>query len=117
MILIAASDSNIIYLLQRYAEASGFQTVQVSPGKDVVELARQINPSLIILENDFPGMVDRAVLLGLKGVATTREIPIVVYSCLDEEAGKPVEGVDGFLYKSVRYDDFLAVLKQAGVHP
>ena len=92
MILIAASDSNIIYLLQRYAEATGFQTIQADQGKDIVELAQQIAPALIILENDFPGMVDCAVLHRLKGVETTREIPVVVYSCLDEEAGKPVEG-------------------------
>ena len=116
MILIAASDPNIIYLLQRYAEATGFQTIQANQGKDIVELAQQIAPVLIILENDFPGMVDCKVLHRLKSMATTREIPVVVYSCLDEEAGNPVEGVAGLLLKSVRYGDFLAVLRQARVN-
>jgi CheY-like chemotaxis protein len=117
MILIAAIDPNIIYLLQRFAEAAGFQTVHANQGKDIVELAQQTTPALIILENDFPGMVDCSVLHQLKDTAATREIPVVVYSCLDEEMGKPVEGVAGFLQKSVRYADFLAVVKQAGVHP
>ena len=116
MILIAASDPNIIYLLQRYAEESGFQTVKANPGKDVVELARQIAPVLIILEDDFPGMADGEVLRRLMGGTTTRKIPVVVYSCLDVEAGKQVEGVAGFMQKSIRYADFLAALKQVGVH-
>lgn len=114
VILIVASDPNIIYLLQRYAEKAGFQTVEANQGKDLTELAQQTTPALIILENDFPGMVDRTVLHRLKDVVTTRAIPVVVYSCLDE-AVKPVEGVTGFLRKSVRYDDFLVVLKQSGV--
>ncbi len=116
MILIAASDPNIIYLLQRYAEASGFRTAQVSPGKDIVELARQIKPSLIILQSDFPGVVERAVLRRLKEAGTTRAIPIVIYLSLDEERVES-EGVAGYLRQSVRYDDFRAVLMQAGVRP
>jgi len=115
-ILIAASDPNIIYLLQRYVEQSGFQAVKVGPGEDVVELAQQITPALIILESDFPGLVDCEVLRDLKGSPETRGIPVVVYSCLDEEAGKQTKGIAGFLQKSVRYDDFLAALKQAGVY-
>ncbi len=116
MILIAASDPNIIYLLQRYAEASGFRTAQVSPGKDIVELACQMKPSLIILQSDFAGMVARAVLRRLKEAATTRPIPVVVYLSLDEELVE-LEGVAGYLRQSVRYDDFYKVLTQAGVRP
>ncbi len=53
-ILIAASDPNIIYLLQRYAEASGFQTVSAGQGKELLQVARQIHPDLIVLEIEIP---------------------------------------------------------------
>ena len=115
-ILIAANDPNITYLLQRYVEQSGFRAVKVGPDEDVVKLAQQITPALIILESDFLGLVDCEVLRDLKGGPETREIPIVMYSCLDDGAGKQAEGIAGFLQKSVRYDDFLAALKQVGVH-
>ena len=114
-ILIAANDPNITYLLQRYVEQSGLRAVQVGADEDVVSLAQQITPALIILESDFPGLVDCEVLRDLKGGPETREIPVVMYSCLDEEAGRQAEGIAGFLQKSVRYDDFLAALKQVGV--
>ena len=114
-ILIAATDPNIVYLLQRYAEATGFRTIETSPDKDVQELAQQMAPALIILENDFPGRVLLSVLERLKAASATCKIPIVLYSCLDTEPSKPFEGVAGYLLKSVRYDDFLAVLKQAGM--
>ena len=40
-ILIAANDPNIIYLLRRYAEASGFEVVRCDFGEDLLRLARQ----------------------------------------------------------------------------
>jgi len=115
-ILIAANDPNITYLLQRYVEQSGFRAVKVGPDEDVVKLAQQITPALIILESDFPGLVNCEVLRDLKRGPETREVPVMVYSCLDVEVGKRVEGVAGFIQKSIRYDDFLAALKQVGVH-
>ncbi len=116
-ILVAAGDSNIIYLLQRYAEKSGFEAVQVNPRQDPVAFAQQIQPVLIILEDDPVGDAQREVLKGLNARPETREIPVVIYSCFAADLARPVQGVAAFLLKSVRYDDFLAVLRQAGVYP
>ncbi len=41
-IMIGANDPNITYLLQRYAEESGFQTAHVGHSKDVLELAHRL---------------------------------------------------------------------------
>lgn len=112
-ILIVANDPNIVYLLQRYAEKTGFQTITVDQSKDIGALAQQTTPTVIILEDDFPGTLHRATLHQLKSVEATRAIPVVVYSCLEGVAEKPVEGVACFLRKSVKYDDFLTALKQA----
>jgi hypothetical protein len=38
---------------------------------------------------------------------------VIAYSCFDE--GNPIEGVAGFLQKSVLYSDFVLALEQAGV--
>ncbi len=113
-ILIVANDPNSVYLLRRYAEKSGFLTITANRNKDIAALAQQIKPAVIILEDDYPGSQHRATLEQLKTAEATRAIPVVVYSCLDHAADKPVEGVAGFLAKSVKYDDFLAALKQAG---
>ena len=54
-IMIVANDPNITYLLQRYAEESGFRTVSACQGKDVLDLAHHTHPVLIILDTELPG--------------------------------------------------------------
>ena len=117
IILIAASDPNIVYLLQRYAEESGFHAVKAGQGHEVADIAQQIQPSLILLELDSPGTAGCQLLHQLHLRQATRDIPVVVYSYMDEDSGAPLEGVVGHLHKSILYDDFLAALDQAGVTP
>jgi CheY-like chemotaxis protein len=114
--MIAANDPNIIYLLQRYAEESGFQTTSVCQSKEILSLAQHTQPALIILHAAWPEAVNHQVLHGLKAEPTTRHIPIVLYSCLDEETDDFAGDVDGYLQESVMYDDFLAALRHAGVY-
>ena len=114
-IMIAANDPNIIYLLQRYAEESGFQTVKTSQDTDVLDLARQVKPALIIVETKLPGTLGWEMVRCLKADPGIRDIPLVVYSCVEEDRCEPVEGVAGYLQESVMYDDFLATLENAGV--
>ncbi len=116
-ILIAAGDSNIVYLLQRYAEKSGFHSVQVNPRGNPAAFAQQIRPALVILEEDPIGNANSDILDALKARPETSGIPVVIYSCMDTEVARQVQGVAGYLLKSVRYDDFVTVLRQAGVYP
>ena len=74
-ILIAASDPNIIYLLQRYAEASGFHAVNAGQGKELVQIARQIHPELIVLEIEIPETSAKKALNRLKSDPATSDIP------------------------------------------
>lgn len=116
-ILIATNDPHITYLLQRYTEESGFQAVKTSRGTDVLSLARQAKPALIIMEAKLPGAASREVVRWLKAEPSTRDIPIVIFSFSDDNIGDEVEGVAGYLHESVMYDDFVRVLKNAGVLP
>ncbi len=116
-ILIAATDPNIIYLLQRYAEASGFQVVLAGQAKDIQRLARRVHPDLIVLEIELPETPAKQALQRLKADPTTDRIPVVVYSCYDEVAYNNIEGAASCLQKSMMYNDFLAAIEQAGVRP
>jgi len=115
-VIIAVNDENILYLLQRYAEESGFQTVSASQCKDVLALlAQHATPALIILDSESTCVTARKMWHGLEVEAAARNIPVVVYSYLDEPAESWHEGVAGCLPNSVMYDDFVAALKTAGV--
>ncbi len=114
-ILIAASDPNIIYLLKRYAEASGFQAVSAAQGTDLVLQARKNHPVLIVLEIELPADSGKITLHKLKADSNTCAIPVLVYSCFDEITNMALEGVAGYLQKSIMYSDFQAAVLQAGV--
>ena len=113
-ILVGAKDPNIAYLLQRYAEESGFQPSHVSQDEDLLGLAGQLQPYLVILDIELVETTDGELVRRLKAEPVTCQIPIVIYSCLDEPPEDWHEGVDGYLLKSIRYDDFVAVLERAG---
>ena len=115
-VLIAATDPNIIYLLQRYAEESGFHAVRCGNEKNLLHLVKQVKPALIVLQAEPPEANWRKSLKSLKDDPDTRLIPIVAYSCFDETINSQVDGIIGFLQKSVLYSDFVSALEQAGVH-
>jgi two-component system cell cycle response regulator DivK len=114
-ILIAASDPNITYLLQRYAEASGFLAVRAGQGKEALQAARCHRPDVIVLEIEPPEATARLTLQHLKDDPDTNLIPVVVYSLFDEIVCGPADGAASTLQKSAMYSDFLAALEQAGV--
>lgn len=112
-ILIAATDLNIVYLLQRYAEESGFQAVCSSQEKELLQLAQQIQPVLIVLQIEPPESAWKQALQVLKSDSVIGRIPVIAYSCIDESG--PIEGIAGFLQKSVLYSDFVLTLEQVKV--
>jgi urea transport system substrate-binding protein len=116
-ILVAATDPNIAYLLQRYAEESGFETLKTGQNHAALDLARATKPALIILEVEVPYAASWRMLDWLKTEPQTCHIPVVVYSFLDEELDGPPPGVAGYLKKSILYDDFLSMLNHVGVRP
>lgn len=113
IILIAVTDPNLVYLLQRYAEESGFQAVCSGPENKLLQLAQRIQPVLILLQIEPSETAWQQALQCLRSDPVTKDVPVIAYSCFDESG--PLEGVAGFLQKSVLYDDFVLALEQAGV--
>jgi DNA-binding response OmpR family regulator len=55
--LIAEADPFLARLLERYAEESGLCTVRARVGQEVVNLAMEKKPVVIILDVELPGKV------------------------------------------------------------
>ena len=114
-ILIAASDPNIIYLLKRYSEESGFRVERCNHEKDLLSQAQTIHPVLIMLQIEPPEAHWRKLIRSLKTDPEICDIPLVAYSCFDDIIFDKVDEIAGVLEKSVMYNDFISVLKKAGV--
>jgi CheY-like chemotaxis protein len=114
-ILIAATDPNIIYLLQRYAEASGFQVVSSPPSLAMLTLAQQTQPALILLEVETLEGPWQELLVSLKHDPATQFIPVVAHSCYEHMEDAQSGDIADILQKSVMYSDFVAMLDKIGI--
>ncbi len=111
-VLIGASDPNIAYLLQRYAEASGHAFAHAGQSILVPDRTLTLQPVVVILDLELVEATHWEVVRRLKADPATCHIPIVIYSCLDEPPEQRHEGVAGYLFKSVMYNDFVAMLER-----
>jgi CheY-like chemotaxis protein len=116
--VIGETDSFIARLLRRFAEESGLQAVQVRFGQDVLAMARQTKPAVIILEAELPGRLRGwEAAQALKADPELRSIPVITCSWLNEaEVRMLVEDTVGHLQKpDLHYADFVAALRAAGL--
>ncbi len=84
-ILIADDDPNVVNVLGIRLIATGYNVIAAYDGTQVIELAREEKPDLIILDIKMPGEDDYSIFKSLKTSANTMSIPIVFYSGLPPE--------------------------------
>ncbi|MDD3530396.1 MAG: two-component system response regulator NarL [Gallionellaceae bacterium] len=102
-------------VLQLIAEAPEFQVVgEASNGRDGIELARRLVPSLILLDLNMKDMSGLDVLKVIKGWDLDSRVVMLTVS---DEAGDLIAalraGADGYLLKEMDPDDLVGKLKQA----
>jgi len=116
--IVGETDPFVASLLQRFAEASGLHVARVQVGQDLPDLARQVQPAVIILDAELPGkMRGWEAARVLKSDPETSGIPILMCSWLPEaEASVLIKEAVGHLQKpELHYDDFVAALRAAGI--
>jgi CheY-like chemotaxis protein len=73
--------------LRRVLEPDGIKVRQVGGGAEGIDLARKLQPRLVVLDIFLPGGIDGwATLAALKEDPVTRPIPVVLLTCADDPA-------------------------------
>jgi len=92
----------------------GFAVEKASDGKEALEKVRRFLPDLILLDNIMPNMTGWEVTKILKNDPKYREIPIIMFSALDDVKDK-VEGfelgVDDYITKPFNFSEVLARIR------
>jgi two-component system cell cycle response regulator DivK len=105
----AANMSLAVFLLQ----TAGHAVLSAGDAEAGLTLARDEQPSLILMDIQLPGMDGLEATAVLKGEGPTRDIPVIALTALamkgDEERIRAA-GCDGYIAKPMRYGDFLAVV-------
>ncbi len=112
IVLLIDDDLTIHDLVRRFLDKEGFRTVCSQNGAEGIELALQLQPSVIVLDVMMPTMDGWTVLSRLKGDPALAEIPVVMLTMVDNKAMGYTLGVDDYMLKPIERVDFVGVLRK-----
>ncbi len=110
VILIIDDDEGIVHLLKKSLEGKGYAVFAASDANSGFELAKNINPSLIVLDVVMPKKDGFEALKDLKTTPSTKDIPVVMLTVQggDGDIQKGLKlGVEDYLVKPVNTSLFL----------
>ena len=94
--------------------------VRAKAGQELLDLAREIRPAVIVVEVELPGTVRGwEAIQTLRTDGATSSIPVISCSWRPEAAAEAGTGdVAGHLQMpELHYDEFIAALERVGVRP
>ncbi len=113
--VVIDDDRPSLDLLSAYLAGGALRVTTATDGPSGLEAVRRIRPAVVLLDIRLPGMDGWAVLEALKADASTRDIPVVVVSIVDEHPRGAALGAAAYLVKPVSRDALLGALESVGV--
>ncbi len=115
LVLAVDDDDSVLRALTTILANHGFDVEIARNGKDGLELARQCQPDLIILDLMMPIMTGHEVLLALKQNSSTAEIPIVILTAAepDERIRALQGGAESLMTKPFTEKELAKLVKES----
>ncbi len=114
-ILIAEDQPHIRKLIEYKLRNSGYSVVAVSDGAAALTKAKELRPSIILLDIMMPFMTGFEVLSALKSSDATREIPVLLVTAQsrEEEVLRGLEmGAEDYITKPFSPNELAARVKK-----
>ncbi len=112
LVLVIDDDPRARQLLLRHLEKEGYAAIEADNAQDGIELAERQQPDMIMLDLMMPDIDGWTALSVLKERETTRHIPVILQSMLDEQHLGLDLGAAEFLPKPVDRQRMATVLRQ-----
>ncbi len=106
-VLSIDDDPEVIELLQQYLTDEGFQTIAALSADEGIRLAKERQPFAITLDLHMPYKDGWSTLAELKGDETTRDIPVVIVTVMENKALGFKMGAADYLQKPVSSEDLI----------
>ena len=113
-ILVVDDEDHIVELISYNLINSGYNVIIANNGLDAVRLAKEENPSLILLDLMIPGLDGLDVCKAIRNDVTTKEISIIMLTAKGEELDKILGlelGADDYITKPFSIRELLARIK------
>jgi CheY-like chemotaxis protein len=114
LILIVEDDEKSRRLLRDVLRVKGYETVETESAEEGLEMARALNPALILMDIRLPGMSGLDALAVLRAQTQTRTIPVVAVtaSLMSQQHGKVVAAeFDALQRKPICVSDLLITME------
>ena len=113
-ILIVEDDRLSMTLLSDFLNAHGFRILKTSEGLEAINLARDEQPDLILMDIRLPGISGFEVTRLLKQDDQTKAIPIIAVTAFatpGDEAKALESGCAAYITKPVNVDELLGTIE------
>ncbi|MFH0988630.1 MAG: response regulator [bacterium] len=114
-ILLIEDNEQNRYLVTYILESNGFKVVSAVDGMRGIELASQIEPALILLDIQLPGVDGYTVAAELRKNRALDNVPIIAVTSYamagDRERGL-AEGCTGYIEKPINPETFITDIKK-----
>ncbi len=100
-ILVVDDDENVRRLLSEEFEERGFQPIEAVDGLECVNKAKKEKPLLVVLDIMMPQMDGFDAAAVLKNDPSTKDIPIIVASVVEDPVRLSKLKVDGYITKPI----------------
>jgi two-component system cell cycle response regulator DivK len=115
LILIVEDNPKNLKLVRDTLQVKGYRTIEAGTGEDGVQLARDQQPALVLMDIQLPGISGVEAFRQLRVDPTTRAIPVIAVtaSVMAQERQKVMAaGFDGFQGKPISVRELLETIRQ-----
>lgn len=109
-VLLVDDNGDVLELYQRYLQQGYYQAVPAQTGHQALQLARELQPQVIVLDLMLPEQDGWEILQRLANHPDTQGIPVVICSILRARQLAMALGAAAFLEKPVNEAEFLTAL-------
>ena len=109
-VLVIEDNSQNLYLITFILEKNGYSVVSARNGPEGIEVARQQNPELILLDIQLPVMNGYEVAQRLRQTEESKSIPIVAvtsYAMVGDREKALESGCTGYIEKPINPATFI----------
>jgi two-component system cell cycle response regulator DivK len=104
LILIVEDNPKNLKLIRDVLQFKGYQTIEADTAEAGIEMARERQPALILMDVQLPGMDGRTATKTLKADPSTQKIPVVALTASAMKGDREsflADGFDGYIAKPI----------------
>ena len=113
-ILVVDDDEDTLLVYEKTLSRAGYEVIMARNGKESVQMAKKESPDVIIMDIMMPEADGISSILRLKADDTTRGIPVIVATSVEETDDRITAenlGVAGYIVKRSNMDTLITKIE------